>query len=319
MNAADDGERRALREAAAWHVRLRDPEAAPDAYQAWQCWHAADPAHGRAWLRVQAVSAQLSRLPAPLARQALARRPGPARRTVLRNVAIGLGAGTTAWMGWQGLSWQEWQAGQRTLTGERRQLALPDGSLMALDTSTAVDVAFDARDRMLHLHRGRILVATEPDAEGRPFSVRTPQGRVLALGTRFTVQLTDDGNCRVNVLEKAVRLLPLQGDSLVLQAGEQSSFSLSAAESASPGDPFAASWQEGGLIALDMPLGELIESLSRYRQGYLGCAPEVAALRVSGAFPVDDTDRALAALVGRFPLQLRRHTRYWVRVEALSA
>lgn len=40
---------------------------------------------------------------------------------------------------------------------------------------------------------------------------------------------------------------------------------------------------------------------------------------VSGAFPVDDTDRALAALVSRFPLQLRTRTRYWVEVQARSS
>lgn len=315
MSVAQDSERRALREAAAWHVRLRDASAPSGAHEAWLCWHDADPAHGRAWQRVQAVHAQLSRVPAPLARQALGRRSQPSRRTVLRS----LGAGAAAWLAWQELPWNQWQADQRTLTGERRQLVLPDGSMLALDTATAVDIAFDGRDRLLHLHRGRILVATEPDPEGRPFSVRTPQGRVLALGTRFAVQLGGDGLCQVNVLEKAVRLQPSRGNSLELQAGEQARFSADEAEAASVADPFVASWNEGGLIALDMPLGELIDALSRYRQGYLGCAAEVAGMRVSGAFPVDDTDRALAALVSRFPLQLRIHTRYWVRVEASTA
>jgi transmembrane sensor len=65
-----------------------------------------------------------------------------------------------------------------------------------------------------------------------------------------------------------------------------------------------------------MPLGELVQELARYRPGYLGCAPEVAQLQVSGAFALDDTDQALAALAASFAVQVRYRTRYWVQVEA---
>jgi transmembrane sensor len=40
----------------------------------------------------------------------------------------------------------------------------------------------------------------------------------------------------------------------------------------------------------------------------------VARLRVSGAYPVPDTDRALDALRRAFPLKLAYRTRYWVTV-----
>lgn len=316
MRPVDDIERLALHEAAAWHVRLRDPSAPDNARQAWQQWHAADPAHQRAWQRVQSVSAQLATLPPSLASQALGKPASRTRRTVMRSLVIGLGAGTTAWMGWQGLPWQQWQATHRTGTGERLDISLPDGSLLALDTSSSVDVDFNDRERLLRLHSGRILISTHPDSQGRPFSVQTPQGRVLALGTRFMVRLDDSGQSHVQVEEKTVRVLPAAADPQELRAGEQTWFTADATRSATRADPFGASWHEGGVVAVDIALGELIAELSRYRKGYLGCSPEVAQLKVSGAFPIDDTDRALAALISRFPLQLRSHTRYWVRVEA---
>ena len=50
--------------------------------------------------------------------------------------------------------------------------------------------------------------------------------------------------------------------------------------------------------------------------GLVGCAPEVAHLQVSGAFTLDNTDRALAALAASFAVQVHYRTRYWVRVEA---
>ncbi|KAF1049153.1 DUF4880 domain-containing protein [Xylophilus sp.] len=76
---AGEEERRALREAAAWHTRLRGEAAAPEAHAGWQRWHAASAAHRRAWQKVQTVEARLARLPAGLPGLDAPGRP-PARR-----------------------------------------------------------------------------------------------------------------------------------------------------------------------------------------------------------------------------------------------
>ena len=47
---------------------------------------------------------------------------------------------------------------------------------------------------------------------------------------------------------------------------------------------------------LRLSLTDVCAELSRYRSGILQCAPEVAGLRVSGAYPLTDIDRALAML-----------------------
>lgn len=54
--------------------------------------------------------------------------------------------------------------------------------------------------------------------------------------------------------------------------------------------------------------------LGRYRPGLLGCDPSVAGLRLSGAYPLDDTDRALAAIARAVPVEVVSRTRYWVRL-----
>ena len=46
--------------------------------------------------------------------------------------------------------------------------------------------------------------------------------------------------------------------------------------------------------------------------------PAVAALRVSGTFPVDDTDKALRAITSVLPVSIERRTRYWVTVSELN-
>ena len=42
--------------------------------------------------------------------------------------------------------------------------------------------------------------------------------------------------------------------------------------------------------------------------------PEVADLRITGSFPLHDTDKALSALLPTLPVQIEQHTPYWVTV-----
>ncbi|HGY5781881.1 TPA: iron dicitrate transport regulator FecR, partial [Serratia marcescens] len=46
----------------------------------------------------------------------------------------------------------------------------------------------------------------------------------------------------------------------------------------------------------------------------LSCDPAVAGLRVSGSFPLSDTDRALALLRQTLPVRLQSFTRYWLQI-----
>jgi transmembrane sensor len=60
------------------------------------------------------------------------------------------------------------------------------------------------------------------------------------------------------------------------------------------------------LVVNDMPLPDFLAELSRYRTGLLRCAPNAAGLRVSGAYPLADTDRVLNTLTRALPVQLQR-------------
>ncbi|WZB68889.1 FecR domain-containing protein [Achromobacter xylosoxidans] len=86
---------------------------------------------------------------------------------------------------------------------------LADHSRIVLNAATAMDVLFDARQRLIALHAGEILVETSPDPApvARPFIVRTREGSITALGTRFVVR-RDDGVSTVQVLDGAVRVAP---------------------------------------------------------------------------------------------------------------
>lgn len=307
------GERQAISGAARWYAQLRSGSASEQEQVAWREWLAADPLHRQAWERMQQLGEQMSALPGGLAGSTL-RGTGRSRRELMRNLVVLASAGSLGWLGWRSDSAQQLLADYRTQIGERRQVRLADGSSLLLNTNTSINVQFDGQQRKVQLLWGELLVSTAADPLQRPFRVFTRHAEVLALGTRFVLR-SDEREEQVAVLEHAVQVS--LGNGMAprrVEAGQQLAFSAGAFAALRPNDAAVGAWGQGSIIAVDRPLGELLADLSRYRRGVLQCDPQIAGLKISGAFPIDDTDRALAALESGFSLQIKRYTRYWVRV-----
>lgn len=305
-------QRQAIREAARWYTRLSAEGADRDDQARWQTWYDSSPLHREAWLRMLAVSDSFSGLPGRLAASTLLE-AGHTRRQVLYGLAVLLGGGVLGGLGWRSDARQAWTADYRTGVGELLSLRLGDGSQMSMDTDTAVDLYFDDRQRRLVVRRGQVLISTARDSIARPFMVDTRDGRVLALGTRFMVSV-DDLNSEVAVLEKAVEVSASGRHGVRLEAGQRATFGPQGVGPLRANDAAVAAWAQGSLVAIDTPLAELLVQLSRYRPGLLSCDPAVARMKISGAFPISDTDLALTALENAFPLKVLRRTRFWVTV-----
>jgi ferric-dicitrate binding protein FerR (iron transport regulator) len=76
-----------------------------------------------------------------------------------------------------------------------------------------------------------------------------------------------------------------------------------------------AAWSEGLIVTRDMRLRDFLEQVGRYRHGYLGCSDEIADLRLSGVFRLEDPEQLLQLLPQTLPVRLRQRTRWWIRVE----
>ena len=319
------------KEAVAWYARLCSGSAGDAERKAWLRWHAAHPDHQRAWQRIEAMRATLQQAPAGIASPVLRARlasGGQARRQVLRSVLLLAGTGTVGYLSWQtaqqhGLV-QPWLADYSTAIGHQKRVQLPDGSLLIMNTGSAVDVQFDIHTRRVRLLAGEILAETArhrqapaAPADTRPFIIETRHGAARALGTRFTVRVDDDGS-RVTVLEHAVEITPRAPSATVrtLMAGQQSRFDASHAGLPAPAQPQADAWACGMLAAQDMRLDAFAFELSRYRPGLLRVEPQVAGLRLSGAFQLDDTDAVLESLARMLPVDVLYRTPYWVTLAA---
>lgn len=321
---------RVLDEAAEWLMRLHDSGATDADRAACERWRQADPQHALAWERAERLLGKLGGLPAALAMPALDRprsHRAQRRATVARLAALlaVAPAGWLAWQAWYAADQRGWGADLRTATGERRTEHLADGSRLLLDTASAVDIRFDGALRLLTLRQGAISIETAADTATphRPFVVNTAHGRLRALGTRFTVRQeggrADGGPVRLAVTEGAVEVT-LRGaasPALVVQAGQQTVLRAGEVTAPQPLQPEATAWTHGMLMADAMPLAAFCAELSRYRPGLLQCAPEVRALRVSGSFPLGDTDRTLTMLASTYPVDVQTRMRgYWITVVA---
>ena len=304
-----------LEAAARWYVHLNETEPSASTRAAWEQGVNADSLHRRAWERMEALERRLASVPSETAAPTLERAHTRRRHTVKLLVAT-LSAGTLAALFPRIESgWRVAQADHRTRTGERSRVQLVDGGTLDLNSATSVNLEYGATIRRLRLLAGEILVQTAPDPQLlRPFEVLTAHGTVRALGTRFSVRL-EDGRTRVAVLEHAVELRPAAGAPRRVEAGELAGFTPRQADTPSPLPPGEGAWHEGRLIAVDRRLDDFLADLARHRPGAISCAPEVAGLRLSGAFRLADTDAVLDTLAASLPVRLRYLTRYWVRVE----
>ena len=306
-----------LEEAAEWLMRLSENDLSETERAEWECWKVSSPERNRAWSRAQLLQSKFGGLPPALAMSALDRPSNPARRAALGKLALLLAVVPAGWGSWKLAQSQQWSADYHTAVGQRRELTLADGSRITLNTDSAIDVLFDTRQRLIYLREGEILVQTAPDTapQSRPFLVSTREGRMQALGTRFTVRELQT-RTQLAVLEGAVQVAladnPL-GPPIIVNAGQRTDFSSQAFGSLNPTDRNVGAWTQGMLMADKMRLADFVVELARYRRGFVRCDPAIADLRISGAFPITDTQRSLNMLAQTYPVHVSGHlSGYWV-------
>jgi transmembrane sensor len=298
-----------------WMVRLR--AGTPDAalLERFNAWLAMDRAHSQAWATLQerlggsfnTVRALDRRLPgqAGEARQVLLQ-PHGSRRDALRVIA-GLGLlGGGVWLGAGSQLGDALLADLHTGRGERQNFQLADGSRLSLNANSAVDLRFDDKQRLVILRHGELVIDVAPDPR-RPLRVRTAEGEVRALGTRFLVAQEQDAS-RLVVLQHSVEARLFDGTVQVVQEGQSALLHARQIALLGGDQRRRADWLDGRLNVLDESLEQVVEALRPYSRGFVRVAPQVRGLRVQGVFPLDDPDRALNALAETLPIRVDRYS-----------
>ncbi|QXI37652.1 FecR family protein [Pseudomonas xantholysinigenes] len=299
-------------QAAAWFARVQDAPQDRALQVALEQWLALDLRHAEEYQRLASLWRAVDFIP----RQRLAAlcqaepvRQLPRRRLLRQALAAGIALAAL------GLGWSGWQYQQlnyhdtlSTVLGERRQVELPDGSHLELNSATQLQVSFSAGRRHVQLKGGEAMFIVVHD-QSRPFVVSTAQGEVTVTGTRFDVR-QDMDSTRVAVEQGSVHVQGAGASQAQLTAGQGAHIDPRGKVAA----PYAidanalTAWRHGKLVFDNATLGEVVAEVSRYRAQPLRVAPgKVANLRLSSTFSADDPDALLRALPSILPVAVRQH------------
>lgn len=197
-----------------------------------------------------------------------------------------------------------------TAVGENRSHVLADGSTVALNTSSTLEVQWRLRSRQLRLARGEAMFRV---AHGvRDFIVHTPYASVRDIGTTFNVRLDEAGDKKgvaVTVMEGAVEVRN-DTDAAVLTAGQAI---LAAPLGLLPPHTtdltVSTAWQRGKLVFDGTPLHRAVDEMRRYHSAAIVLDipdAQASALRLSGEFDHRRIDTLLDLLPTILPVRLQR-------------
>jgi transmembrane sensor len=287
-------------EAARWCVRLCEGEMTGSDRAQFTRW-LSDPAHraafdqaAEAWQAVNAVETSSEILALRVAALESLRRAQRARvgRRQLGARTLWALAGSVVLVLLFGIfAWRSPSSQQFTSAiGQRRTIALADGSSVYLDASSAVLVQYSAGARTLQLLRGRAKFQVAKDPQ-RPFLVRAADREIVATGTMFSVEIVQNevqvilyqGHVSVTGPDR-VRTALVAGDELIAPVA------LAQVHVAAANVARSLSWQSDRLEFVDEPLASAVERVNRYARNPVAIGDAAAASqRISGVFSAEDT------------------------------
>jgi transmembrane sensor len=295
-------------QASVWLARLRSEDRTRADEAGFQDWLAEDPHHRAAFDATTAAWEAVGAL--NLRRQqdaARGRRPAFARRAVLIG-GLAASAAAAAYVTLSGVldGWTDYT----TAVGETRTVALSDGSLLILDTDTAIRTALGPQQRRVEILKGRAHFAVAKDPM-RPFVVSAAARQVVAVGTAFDVT-RDATTTTVLLIEGHVLVREQRGISSERVADMNEPGVRLVIEDVGrvtedrPNLRRITSWQNGRLIFENETLAAAVAEMNRYsrRQIVLG-AKGLNQLRFSGVYVSGDPLAFATSVATLFDLSMR--------------
>jgi transmembrane sensor len=209
-----------------------------------------------------------------------------------------------------------------TVRGEQRIQSLPDGSVLHINTDSAVTVRYSRSERLVSLDRGQALFEVAHQ-DKRRLRVQTDRAGVVAVGTQFDVY-RKSGTTTVTVVEGSVEVYrggapsPAGAEPWVrLNPGDQLDVSDRIGAPRHVDVRAAVAWLQRQIAFQDAPLGEVAAEFNRYSPITVEIDDEsLRALPISGIVDAYDTDSFAAYLatlsgviVQRTPTRIRVLTR----------
>jgi transmembrane sensor len=295
-------------EACAWLARLQGGTRSPSGDAAFKDWLRADPAHEEAfetatdiWLIIPGAAQSIQEL---TSHRTAHPRLGDRWRTAVPQMAFA--ASVMLVLGISLALWLTRPTTYSTGVGEQKVATLEDGTQIALNTDSSLEVRYDSKERRIALDRGEAMFEVAHNNE-RPFIVRAGGTQVRAVGTSFIVR-RDGNGITVTLIEGKVAVTNFRSAArdrtpIYLSAGHRLRASAKSEPRIDLQSPSAATaWRRGQVVFSNTPLGDAVTELNRYGGPQLVIDdPSIATLPLSGVFATNDTAEfahAIAALRG---------------------
>jgi transmembrane sensor len=216
-----------------------------------------------------------------------------------------LAAGVAAFLVAGGVFLAPWSSHDRSVStriGEQREVTLEDGSIVNLDTNSALSIHFSRHARHVHLVRGQayFTVAHSPNL---PFIVDAGSVKVTATGTQFDVRQIGD-RIEVTLVQGGVDIR--SGDSLSRLVSGQKLRILPGRNTVPERVDLAlaTAWTHGQLVLDGVSLAHAIEEVNRYTDRPVRLAdPTYADAKFSGSLKIGDIPGFVAAVTAMLPLR----------------
>jgi transmembrane sensor len=299
---------RAINEVAArWHARGIIGRLAPEDERRLDAWLAEDVRHRLAYAEMAAASYALEQAVPKVAIQNVAIKTGTAQRWPIWIAATFASTLLFVAVIWTPHAWQDWHSDAYTVAGSLRTMRLADGSILQLDTDTAVKLPFAPDRRDIELLRGELAVEVAKDT-AHPFRVHCAGIEARAVGTHFIVARRAS-DVEVGVTEGVVAISAENGSSapILIQAGQRVLVDAhSGAIRSEPLPTMSYGWTRGVLSFDRLPLQQVVAEIARYLPEHVVfCASQHAATPVTATFPIDKPDAALLAVAKTNGLTIR--------------
>lgn len=186
-------------------------------------------------------------------------------------------------------------ADHATGVGGRKRIALDDGSVVWLNTASALSVDYSDTERRIALYAGEALFEVAKD-KARPFIVSSGDGEARAVGTIYSVRRR--GSLSDVVVTEGIVEVRSGLERIRLTAGQQIAYGGGIVGGVHPSQGDAAiAWSRGKLIFNRRPLAEVATELERYQFGKVMVRGErLKRLEVTGVFELADPEAMLRAI-----------------------
>jgi len=272
-----------MEQAADWFLNLQQEDVSAETCVEWQDWLSKSELHEAAFRRIEDLWGKLDMatdLPWPSEKDIMLDQDKEHIHKSTFRITAFVGAIAASLLIIVGVTFSVFQGFNpvpqettyQTAIGEHKTVTLEDGSQITIGAKSIINVDYKTHRRDISLVRGEAVFQVAKD-KSRPFVVKVGKGSVTAVGTAFNIN-SNTSNVTVTVLEGIVDVVPeLMAGEITknllkkrVTAGKTISYNNYGHASAITKANIDAvtSWEQGFLVKVDIPLGQMIDDVNRY-------------------------------------------------------